>query len=105
MGHKLQLKYGCNPHQTVASVEVPSDGVLRILNGTPSYINVLDALNGWQLVRELRSATGLAAAASFKHVSPAGAAVAGAISADEFEAFDIAEPPASAIANAYLRAR
>jgi len=105
MGHKLQLKYGCNPHQAVASVEVPSDGILRILNGTPSYINVLDALNGWQLVRELRTATGLAAAASFKHVSPAGAAVAGAISADEFEAFDIAEPPASAIANAYLRAR
>jgi phosphoribosylaminoimidazolecarboxamide formyltransferase/IMP cyclohydrolase len=105
MGNDLQLKYGCNPHQTFARVELPSDDVLRVLNGTPSFINILDALNGWQLVRELRRITGMAAATSFKHVSPAGVAVAGAISAEEFEAFDIAEPPASAIANAYLRAR
>jgi AICAR transformylase/IMP cyclohydrolase PurH len=105
MGNNLQLKYGCNPHQSFASIELPPDGVLRVLNGTPSFINILDALNGWQLVRELQRTTGLPAAASFKHVSPAGVAVAGSIRAEEFEAFDIAEPPESAIANAYLRAR
>jgi phosphoribosylaminoimidazolecarboxamide formyltransferase/IMP cyclohydrolase len=105
MANDFRLKYGCNPHQTFASVELPTDGALLVLNGTPSFINILDALNGWQLVRELRRTTGLPAAASFKHVSPAGVAVAGAISPEEFEAFDIAEPPASAIANAYLRAR
>jgi phosphoribosylaminoimidazolecarboxamide formyltransferase/IMP cyclohydrolase len=101
----LQLKYGCNPHQTFASLASPFPEALRVLNGTPSFINVLDALNGWQLVRELRRATGLPAAASFKHVSPAGAAVTGTLSHQELETFDIAEPPASAIANAYLRSR
>ena len=99
------LKYGCNPHQTFASVELPADGALLVLNGTPSFINILDALNGWQLVRELRRTTGLPAAASFKHVSPAGVAVAGAVSPEELEAFDMAELPSSAVANAYLRAR
>jgi phosphoribosylaminoimidazolecarboxamide formyltransferase/IMP cyclohydrolase len=101
----LQLKYGCNPHQAFASLTLPFPGALRVLNGTPSYINILDALNGWQLVRELRKITGLPAASSFKHVSPAGAAVTGAINQQELEAFDIAEPPDSSIANAYLRAR
>lgn len=101
----LPLRYGCNPHQTFASLTVPSENALRILNGKPSFINILDALNGWQLVRELRNATGLPAATSFKHVSPAGAAVAGIISKEELGTFDIAEPPASPIANAYLRAR
>src|SRR5262245_827451 len=101
----LQLKYGCNPHQTSASLTLPFPGALRVLNGTPSCINLLDALNGWQLVRELRTATGLPAASSFKHVSPAGAAVTGTISQQELETFDIAEPPASPIANAYLRSR
>jgi phosphoribosylaminoimidazolecarboxamide formyltransferase/IMP cyclohydrolase len=105
MAKHLHLKYGCNPHQTFASFDLPADDALLVLNGTPSFINILDALNGWQLVRELRRTTGLAAAASFKHVSPAGVALVGAISPEEFQAFDIPELPASAIANAYLRAR
>jgi phosphoribosylaminoimidazolecarboxamide formyltransferase/IMP cyclohydrolase len=101
----LQLKYGCNPHQTFSSLGLPSPDALRILNGTPSFINILDALNGWQLVKELSAVTCLPAASSFKHVSPAGAAVAGIISQQELETFDIAESPGSPIANAYLRAR
>ena len=105
MKQELRLKYGCNPHQMFASLTLPFQNALQVLNGTPSFINVLDALNGWQLVRELRLATGLPAATSFKHVSPAGAAVAGAINHQELEAFDVAAPPASLIANAYLRAR
>jgi phosphoribosylaminoimidazolecarboxamide formyltransferase/IMP cyclohydrolase len=105
MKHELPLKYGCNPHQKFASLTTTFQNALQLLNGTPSFINILDALNGWQLVRELRLATGLPAATSFKHVSPAGAAVAGAITDQELEAFDVEEPPASLIANAYLRAR
>ena len=74
---KLDLKYGCNPNQGQASISVDEGRLpVKVLNGRPGYINLLDALNGWQLVRELKSATGLAAATSFKHVSPAGAAVA-----------------------------
>src|SRR5215831_1685475 len=105
MKQELQLKYGCNPHQIFASLTMPFQNALQVLNGNPSFINVLDAFNGWQLVRELRLATGLPAAASFKHVSPAGAAVVGVITEQELEAFDVPEPPASLIANAYLRAR
>ena len=73
---ELELKYGCNPNQKPARIFI-EDGELpvTVLNGKPGYINFLDALNGWQLVRELKQATGLPAAASFKHVSPAGAAV------------------------------
>ena len=71
-GVPTELKYGCNPHQGRAAFE--SDAV-RIRAGTPSMINMLDALNGWQLVAELASALGMPSAASFKHVSPAGAAV------------------------------
>ncbi|MHC1694556.1 MAG: phosphoribosylaminoimidazolecarboxamide formyltransferase [Eubacteriales bacterium] len=76
MSGQLNLKYGCNPNQKPARVYI-EDGELpiKVLNGAPGYINLLDALNGWQLVRELSEATGLPAAASFKHVSPAGAAV------------------------------
>lgn len=72
--HYFSLKYGCNPHQRPASIYRPSFGELpfTVLNGTPGYINLLDALNAWQLVRELRVALGLPAAASFKHCSPAG---------------------------------
>ncbi|MCR5294765.1 MAG: phosphoribosylaminoimidazolecarboxamide formyltransferase [Lachnospiraceae bacterium] len=73
----LELKYGCNPNQKPSRIYV-SDGrdlPIRVLNGRPGYINFMDALNGWQLVRDLTRATGLPAAASFKHVSPAGAAV------------------------------
>ena len=72
---ELSLKYGCNPSQGHARVLQPETQPLRCLNGSPSYINVLDGLRGWQLVRELASATGQPAAASYKHVSPAGAAV------------------------------
>ena len=73
----IELKYGCNPNQIPASISRTGGGELplEILCGRPGYINFLDALNGWQLVRELKAATGLPAAASFKHVSPAGAAV------------------------------
>ena len=74
--NELELKYGCNPNQKPAKVFVEGGELpFEVLNGKPGYINLLDALNGWQLVRELREATNLPAAASFKHVSPAGAAV------------------------------
>ena len=73
---ELELKYGCNPNQKPSKIYM-KDGELpiEVLNGKPGYINFLDAFNGWQLVRELKKATGLPAATSFKHVSPAGAAV------------------------------
>ena len=75
--NELQLKYGCNPNQKPSRIymEDGSDLPIQVLNGRPGYINFLDAFNGWQLVRELKKATGLPAATSFKHVSPAGAAV------------------------------
>ena len=74
---ELELKYGCNPNQKPSKIFMPDGGELpiRVLNGRPGYINFLDALNSWQLVRELKAETGLPAAASFKHVSPAGAAL------------------------------
>lgn len=74
---ELELKYGCNPNQKPSRIYMEDGGALpiEVLNGRPGYINLLDAFNGWQLVRELKAATGLAAATSFKHVSPAGAAV------------------------------
>ena len=72
---KYELKYGCNPNQKPASVSIDGELPITVLNGRAGYINLLDALNGYQLVRELQLATGLPAAASFKHVSPAGAAV------------------------------
>ena len=75
--NELELKYGCNPNQKPARIFM-NDGKdlpIKVLSGRPGYINFLDAFNGWQLVRELKKATGLPAAASFKHVSPAGAAV------------------------------
>ena len=74
---ELTLKYGCNPNQKPSSVymEDGSDLPFEVLNGNPGYINLLDAFNGYQLVKELKKATGLPAATSFKHVSPAGAAV------------------------------
>ena len=77
MASEMQLKYGCNPNQKPSRIymEDGSDLPITVLNGKPGYINLLDAFNGWQLVRELKAATGLPAATSFKHVSPAGAAV------------------------------
>ena len=87
----MQLKYGCNPHQSFASIEPIEAGTapLELLNGNPSYINLLDALNAWQLVAEVRQATGLAAATSFKHVSPAGAAVACELDPALAEAYEV----------------
>ena len=75
--NEIQLKYGCNPNQKPSRIymEEGSDLPVKVLNGKPGYINFLDAFNGWQLVKELKAATGLPAATSFKHVSPAGAAV------------------------------
>ncbi len=75
--NEIQLKYGCNPNQKPSRIfmEDGSDLPVTVLNGKPGYINFLDAFNGWQLVSELKKATGLPAATSFKHVSPAGAAV------------------------------
>jgi phosphoribosylaminoimidazolecarboxamide formyltransferase/IMP cyclohydrolase len=85
----LKLKYGTNPHQNPAAICTINGGKLpfEVLNGTPGYINLLDAVNAWQLVKELREALGLAAAASFKHVSPAGAAVAVALTKEEMLAY------------------
>ena len=75
--NEIQLKYGCNPNQKPSRIymENGSELPVTVLNGRPGYINFLDALNGWQLVSELKKATGLPTATSFKHVSPAGAAV------------------------------
>ena len=74
---EYKLKYGCNPNQNPARIHMDGQALpFQILNGAAGYINLLDAFNSWQLVRELKAATGLPSAASFKHVSPAGAAVA-----------------------------
>ena len=99
----VKLRYGCNPHQGNASVG-DTDAV-RVLSGAPSMINMLDALNAWQLVRELRVALDLPAAASFKHVSPAGAAVAVELGDDLRRAYEIGERELSPLATAYVRAR
>jgi len=107
---QLSLRYGMNPHQRPAQVYTMGSSLpFRVLNGNPGYINLLDALNSWQLVKELKQATGLPAAASFKHVSPAGAAVA--VDLDEQQAklcmVDdlMAAGPLSPLATAYARAR
>ena len=102
----LALKYGCNPGQGEASVSCASGLPIRVLNGRPGYINLLDALNGWQLVRDLEKATGLAAATSFKHVSPAGAAVALELDETERRMYMVpSKTVLSPIATAYVRAR
>lgn len=99
------LRYGTNPHQTEAYLELPNPSPLRILNGAPGYINMLDALTSWQLVRELKEATGKAAAASYKHVSPAGAAIAKPIDAAFKESQFLKTTDFSEVASAYVRAR
>ena len=102
--NELELKYGCNPNQKPARVfaeKLP----FAVLNGKPGYINLLDALNGWQLVRELREATKLPAAASFKHVSPAGAAVGIELDEIERQIYFAEDKNISAQAAAYIRAR
>ena len=103
---ELELKYGCNPNQKPSRIFM-SEGELpvEVLNGRPGYINFLDALNGWQLVRELREATGLPSAASFKHVSPAGAAVGLPLNEIETKMYFVDDAPHSPLACAYIRAR
>jgi phosphoribosylaminoimidazolecarboxamide formyltransferase / IMP cyclohydrolase len=101
----MQLKYGCNPHQQFASAEAISGSPVQFLNGQPSIINLLDALNGWQLVRELKSGLGLAAAASFKHVSPAGAALAVPLTPVLAKAYEVTGVELTPAALAYVRAR
>lgn len=103
---ELKLKYGCNPNQSFARAVSESDpGPLTVRNGNPSYINILDGLRAWQLVRELRQATNKPAAASFKHVSPAGAAVAGELSGAFRQAFFLDDQVLSPLATAYAKAR
>ena len=105
---ELTLKYGCNPNQTPARVFVESGELpLEVLSGRPGYINLLDALNAWQLVKELKAATGLAAATSFKHVSPAGAAVGLPLDETLSKIYfvDDVPVPLTPIASAYARAR
>jgi len=106
MVREMTLRYGMNPHQKPARVFV-EEGELpfRVLNGTPGYINLLDALNSWQLVRELRKLLGMPAAASFKHVSPAGAAVAIPLNEAERKACFVDDLGLSPLATAYARAR
>lgn len=105
---ELQLKYGCNPNQKPSRIYMEEGELpIEVLNGRPGYINFLDALNSWQLVRELKEATGLPAAASFKHVSPAGAAVG--LPLDDTLAriyfVDDVQVPLTPLACAYARAR
>lgn len=105
---ELGLKYGCNPNQRPARLFVPEGRLpVEVLNGQPGYINFLDALNGWQLVRELRRELKLPAAASFKHVSPAGAALGLPLSTEERRLFFVDAPDVneSPLACAYARAR
>ena len=104
---ELELKYGCNPNQKPARIFMKGDRELplEVLNGRPGYINFLDALNSWQLVKALKKATGLPAAASFKHVSPAGAALGLPLSEVERQIYLAPEGELSPIACAYLRAR
>ena len=105
---ELELKYGCNPNQKPSRIYMENGELpIKVLNGKPGYINFLDAFNGWQLVSELKKATGLPAATSFKHVSPAGAAVGLPLSEVErkiswVDDMDVEFTP---LANAYIRAR
>ena len=103
---ELELKYGCNPNQKPARIFMQEGELpLQVLNGRPGYINFMDALNSWQLVQELKQATGLPAAASFKHVSPAGAAVGSELTDLERKIYFAEGMDLSPIASAYVRAR
>ncbi|MDY3110399.1 MAG: phosphoribosylaminoimidazolecarboxamide formyltransferase [Lachnospiraceae bacterium] len=106
--NELELKYGCNPNQKPSRIYMAdgSDLPITVLNGKPGYINFLDAFNGWQLVKELKQATGLPAATSFKHVSPAGAAVGLPLSEVERKIYWVDDlGDLSPLASAYARAR
>ena len=104
---KLELKYGCNPNQKPACIYMDEDKELpiKVLSGSPGYINLLDALNAWQLVKELKKATGYPAAASFKHVSPAGAAIGLELDETLKRIYFVEEDDLSPLACAYARAR
>lgn len=103
---QIELKYGLNPHQKPARLITPGDpGPLEILSGTPGYINLLDAFGAWQLARELKQATGKPGAASFKHVSPAGAAVARPLTPELRHSQMLPDDDFSPVATAYIRAR
>lgn len=102
----ITLKYGCNPHQTPAEVLFTGKkSPLQILNGKPGYINLLDAFSAWQLAKELKTATGKEGAASFKHVSPAGAAVAKPLTDEYLQSQFLAKKDYSDVTTAYIRAR
>lgn len=101
----LTLKYGLNPHQHPARVILPPNSPLRVLNGTPGYVNLIDAMGAWQLARELKQATGAAAAASFKHASPAGAAITAELGDTYLASQFLAAKEYSPGAAAYIRAR
>lgn len=105
--HELELKYGCNPNQKPSRIFMKDDSDLpiEVLNGKPGYINFLDAFNSWQLVKELKAATGLPAASSFKHVSPAGAAVATELSDTLKKIYFVDDLELSPLASAYAKAR
>ena len=107
--NELELKYGCNPNQKPSRIFMADGSALpiKVLNGKPGYINFLDAFNGWQLVKELKKATGLPAATSFKHVSPAGAAVGLPLTDVEKKIYwvDDLDMEFTPLANAYARAR
>ena len=103
---ELELKYGCNPNQKPAKIYMKNGELpITILNGRPGYINLLDAFNSWQLVKELKEATGLKAAASFKHVSPAGAAVSIPLDETLKKVYFVEGIELSDMATAYIRAR
>lgn len=105
---ELELKYGCNPNQKPSRIYMEEGELpIKVLNGKPGYINFLDAFNGWQLVKELKQATGLPAATSFKHVSPAGAAVGLPMTDVEKKIYwvDDIDEEFTPLANAYARAR
>lgn len=105
---ELELKYGCNPNQKPSRIFMEKGELpIKVLSGKPGYINFLDALNGWQLVKELKQATGIAAATSFKHVSPAGAAVGLPLTDVERKIYwaDDLDMEFTPLANAYARAR
>ncbi len=106
MAKELELKYGCNPNQKPSRIFMEQGELpITVLNGKPGYINFLDAFNSWQLVCELKAATGLPAAASFKHVSPAGAAVAVPMSETLKKIYFVDDLELSPLATAYARAR
>ncbi len=103
---ELKLRYGTNPHQKNARIFVPEGKLpLKVLNGEPSYINIIDALNSWQLVKELKELAGLPAAASFKHTSPAGAAIGKKIEGYLARSLFVPEQQLTPLACAYARAR